>query len=245
MRTRALIITGCIALCVWGATGSVLAQHGEETFPSCELDAEAVSCFHARYGAGHVAMNREQWAKAQAAFEDALEICAEDEVYWFLSVTAHESGDKEAAARYRANWKSAQRDGTGAADEGNVGVASLDLEQVQESAQTQRAEVESLPLDPPEERTSLRPEPVTLELSPLPTRATHLSVTTSPSGAMVVLGPTLVGVSPVDKFPIPAYETLMLRVEKDGYHPWTRELYVSPEVHQRLHITLRPLKAKE
>lgn len=57
--------------------------------------------------------------------------------------------------------------------------------------------------------------------------AHHMTLTSSPPGAVVSLGETRVGVTPLD-VPVPLLGTRVLHVELTGYRPLTVELGLFP-----------------
>ena len=108
-KTRALRALGLLAITLAVGSPTVVEANGPDSadtnaFPRCQLDAIQRDQFHQRYGAGHLAMAQGNLSKAQLAFEDALRLCVDDEVLWFLSIVHEDMGEKETANRYRASW---------------------------------------------------------------------------------------------------------------------------------------------
>lgn len=259
-------------MCLGLTSSPALAQQpaGEGVFPRCQLPEGDRERFLKMYGEGQLAFARQDLEPARALFEEAIKLCVDDEVLWFLGMVHDELGQPEVAKRYRSSWLiQRQLQGLGVSPPQhlaskaweNMPVKSLIVPGSMAPAQElgMRAgpginRPHSLKLPQAAHPPGLAYQNIQmvdkLQLSPLPARirpqkrerdaaGAHLSVTTTPTGALVYVDGVVVGRTPLVKLPLTAGRDMVLLLEKDGYHPLTREIYVAPGINQRLFLTMR------
>lgn len=110
MRTPRRSLPVSIALAALVASASAHAQpEPQRAFPRCELEAAERERFRARYGEGRLALTRGEPKRAREALAEALRICVEDEVLWFLAEAEAQLGQMERAQRTLASWRDQRR----------------------------------------------------------------------------------------------------------------------------------------
>lgn len=219
------------------------------SFPRCELSNKDRKRFLAEHGAGLLAIADARYEEAVERFEEALELCSDDEVLWYLARLHERLGDEAKYKRLDELWR-AQRTMQG-----------LSTKQPQapswvvEARASSPVKMASLELEE-EPRTGTYPIPLPqfyrgidglerVKKAPLYRFAdelSRLSVETSPARAGVTLwlaDGTYLGEAPLKELVIPAEVEVVLVVKIDGQQVLVRHVEAAkPRAHQRLFIEL-------
>lgn len=251
-------LCGAVLLSCWVPSAEVRAQEGASaqvaitpSFPRCELDKKAKKRFLETHARGLLAIADARFEEAVPHFEEALELCPDDEVLWYLARLYERLGEEDKQRRFDEMWR-AQRELQGlsktlpeapswvkeARVASAVQMASLELDE------TQKANTGTYPIPLPQFYRGFDGiEQIRKGAAyRFADELARMSVETMPARAGVTLwlaDGTYLGEAPLKELFIPAGVELVIVVKLDGEQVLVR--HVDPtkaRAHQKLFIEL-------
>lgn len=229
---------------------STHVQAQEQAFPRCTLDAAPRTTFLEHYAAGHLAIAEANFESARAQFTDALALCMDDEVIWFLARVNERLGKSDDAARLDETWR-VQRELYGlpldvpkkpawsVPQERALASASRTLELADAEQHTVNWGTYPIPLPSVYKHAD---SITTIHVGAFPRAASlaRLSVQIVPAaGATLWLSDgTFLGNAPLDEVMIPARTDIVLVLKVDSEQVLVRTVRAEPRTHQRLFIAV-------
>jgi hypothetical protein len=246
INTAAWSVVGMMSIMVCSA--NVQAQ--EQAFPRCTIDAAPRTTFLEHYAAGHLAIAEANFERAHTQFADALALCMDDEVIWFLARVNERLGKPDDAARLDETWR-AQRELHGLSldapkkpawsvpQTGALASASRSLELADAEQRTANSGTYPIPLPSVYKHAD---SITTIHVGAFPRAASlaRLSVQIAPAaGASLWLSDgTFLGNAPLEEVMIPARTDIVLVLKVNSEQVLVRTVRAEPRTHQRLFITV-------
>ncbi len=223
----------------------------DAAFPRCELGAKKRTSFLDHYAKGHLAIADADFEGARDHFIDALELCMDDELVWFLARVHERLGDSAIAERLDETWR-AQRQLHGlsldppekpswATGESTTrqAIATRTLELDEHASSHLATGTYPIPLPSAYKQDELVKR---IQIGAFPSADTmaRLSVTVAPDAGATLWLPdgTFLGKAPLEEVIIPADTDIVLVLKINDEQILARTIRAEPRTHHKLFITV-------